>query len=233
MHSNSVFLISLSLLAGVATGVNAAPAKKVEITYELSRNGAAIAESVEALEHDGKSYSISATLKGKGLLSLRGDATRTSRGAIGPDGLKPAEFEDRRSGRDPARARFDWRAKTLTLQSKEGASETKPLPVDAHDRLSFQYSFAFRAPGKTPIGFSVTDGKGVATSVYEPAGTEVLKTPAGDFETLKLVRRKNSPDDRSTEIWLAAKRNFLLLRVLVVEKDGTRNDQIATRIVEQ
>ncbi len=233
MRSKPVFLISLSLSAGVATCVTAAPAQKVEIVYELSRNGTAIAESIERLEHDGKSYSISAQLKGKGLLALRGDATRTSRGAIGPDGLKPAEFEDRRSGRDPARAKFDWRAKTLTLQSKEGAAETKPLPADAHDRLSFQYSFAFRAPGKAPTGFSVTDGKGVATSVYEAAGLELLKTPAGEFETLKLVRRKNSPEDRSTEIWLAVKRNFLLLRVLVVEKDGTRNDQVATRVAEQ
>lgn len=226
MRRSCFLLLSLSFTACLA----AAPAQRVEIVFELSRNGTAIAESLERLEHDGRAYSISAQMKGKGLLSLRGDATRTSRGTIGPEGLKPAEFEDKRSGRDPARAKLDWRAQTLTLQSKEGAEETKPLPADAHDRLSFLYSFAFRVPGAAPMGFSVTDGKGVATSVYQAAGQEMLKTPAGEFETLKLVRKKNNPDDRATEIWLAVKHGFLPVRVLVLEKDGTRIDQVATRL---
>lgn len=233
MRSNLFFLISLSLSAGIATSVAAAPAHKVEIAYELSRNGTSIAETVERLEHDGKAYRISSETKGKGLFALRGDATRTSRGAIGPAGLRPAEFEDKRSGRDTVKAKLDWNAHKLTLQGKEGAVETKVLPEDAQDRLSFQYSFAFHPPGSTPIGFSVTDGKGVSTSVYEVAGREKLNTPAGEFETLKLARRKNNPDDRSSEIWLAVKRNFLVVRVLVTEKNGTRIDQVATRLMEQ
>lgn len=79
----------------------------------------------------------------------------------------------------------------------------------------------------------MTDGKGVSTSVYEVAGREQLKTPAGEFETVKLARRKNNPDDRTSEIWLAVKRNYLLVRVLVTEKNGTRIDQVATRIAAQ
>ncbi len=233
MRNSLYFLISLSLSAAIAGTAAAAPAHRVEIAYELSRNGTAIAESVERLEHDAKEYSISSQTKGKGLLALRGDATRTSRGAIAAGGLQPAEFEDKRSGRDTVRAKFDWGAHTLVLQGKDGATEKKPLPADAQDRLSFQYSFAFHPPGKGPVAFSVTDGKGVSTSVYEVVGRETLKTPAGEFETLKLARRKNNPDERSSELWLAVKQNFLLVRVLVVEKNGTRIDQVATRIVAQ
>lgn len=229
MRTSILFLTSLSFAACAA----AAPAQRVEIAYELSRNGSAIAELVERLEHDGKSYRLSAQMKGKGLMSLRGDATRSSRGAIAADGLRPAEFEDKRSGRDTARAKFDWQAKVLTLQAKEGAAETKPLSADMQDRLSFTYSFAFHVPGTAPVPLSITDGKGVSTSVYEPAGRETLKTPAGEFEALKLVRRKNNPDDRSSEIWLATKLGFVPVRILVVEKDGTRIDQVATRVSAQ
>ncbi|MBS0336407.1 MAG: DUF3108 domain-containing protein [Proteobacteria bacterium] len=229
MRTSILFLIGLSL----ASSAGAAPAQRVEIAYELSRNGSAIAELVEKLEHDGKSYRLSALMKGKGLMSLRGDAARTSRGSIAAEGLRPLEFEDKRTGRDTARAKFDWQAKTLTLQAKEGAAETKPLPPDIQDRLSFTYSFAFHAPGTAPVPLSITDGKGISTSVYEPAGRETLKTPAGEFETLKMTRRKNNPDDRSSEIWLAEKRGYLPVRILVVEKNGTRIDQVATRVTTQ
>ena len=57
-----------------------------------------------------------------------------------------------------------------------------------------------------------------------------MKTPAGEFDALKLVKRKENPDDKGAEIWLAADRNYLLVRMLVVEKDGSRIDQVAVRI---
>jgi hypothetical protein len=80
---------------------------------------------------------------------------------------------------------------------------------------------------------SITDGKGISTSVYEPVGRETIKTPAGEFESLRMARRKNTPDDRSSEIWLAAKLGYVPVRILVVEKDGTRVDQVATRVSAQ
>jgi hypothetical protein len=104
------------------------------------------------------------------------------------------------------------------------------LPPDIQDRLSFAYSFAFHVPGSAPVAVSVTDGKGVSTSTYKAAGRETVKTPAGEFETLKLEREKKEPDDRTSEIWLAAKHGYVPVRILVIEKDGTRIDQVATRL---
>jgi hypothetical protein len=40
----------------------------------------------------------------------------------------------------------------------------------------------------------------------------------------------DGPDDKSTDIWFAAERDFLPVRALVIEKDGTRSDQLITRI---
>ena len=96
MRNKLYFLIALS----VALPAAGAPGQHVEIAYELSRNGTPIAEMVERLEHDGKSYRLSGQLKGKGIFALRGDAARTSRGSIDADGLHPVEFEDKRTGRD-------------------------------------------------------------------------------------------------------------------------------------
>ena len=122
------------LLISLAAGAQAAPPQRVEIAYEVTRNGAALAEVVERLEHDGRSYRLTESWKGKGVWALRGEIRRTSRGAVDARGLQPHEFSDERSGRPPARARFDWGARTLTLEHK-GAPQTVALPANPHDRL--------------------------------------------------------------------------------------------------
>jgi hypothetical protein len=102
------------------------------------------------------------------------------------------------------------------------------------DRLSFLYNFAFQpAPDLKPgteIKITLTDGKGLTQFQYNVAGTEVLKTPAGELETVRLVKQRDSKDDRGTEIWFASGRDYLPVRVLVIEKDGVRIDQVLTRI---
>ena len=57
----------------------------------------------------------------------------------------------------------------------------------------------------------------------------MLRTAAGNIETLHLVKLRDSGDARQTEIWLDVQRSYIPVRLLVVEKDGTRVDQVVTR----
>lgn len=224
--------LATACLMLVCCNASAAPIR-AEIAWEVSRNGSPIAEAVDSLEQDGKTYSITSRWKGRGVLSLAGEARRASRGTIVAGGLRPHEFEDKRSGRDTARADFNWAANTLALQYK-GPAQSVPIPAHPYDRLTQLYAFAFRAPAAgEPVQMNVVDGRGVSAYTFEVAGRETLKTPAGEFETVKLVKRKSAPGDRGTEIWLAPKQHYLPVRLLVVEKDGTRTDQVATRISAQ
>ena len=210
---NSCLILALSLAA--AAPALAAPPQRVEIAYEFTRNGSAVAEVIERLEHDGRSYRLQETWRGKGIYALRGEAVRSSLGAVASDGLRPQKFEDKRSGRDTKTANFDPADKTATLLRQ--------------DRLSFIWTFAF-APPAGPATVSVADGKGVTTYTYQPAGRERVRTPAGEFDALKLVKRRDRPQDRVTEIWLAAERQYLPVKILIVEKDGVRIEQLAARI---
>ena len=220
----------LLLLSSVAAAAQAAPPARLEIAYELLQEGKVLADIVDRLEHGGGAYRLTETWKGRGLLALRGEIRRSSRGSVVAGGLRPQEFADERTGREASRARFDWTAGTLTLQY-QGPPQTVSLPADAQDRLSFLLAFAFAPPGREPVSFSIADGRGVSRQVYEVAGRERVVTPAGEFDALKLVRRKDGPDDRrGAEIWLAPARGYIPVRVLVIEKDGSRIDQVATRI---
>ena len=209
----------LPIALSVAAAAAAAPPQRVEIGYELVRNGSVVAEVNQRLEHDGRSYRLAETWKGKGIYSLRGEATRSSQGAVAADGLRPRKFEDRRSGRDTQYAEFDPAAQTPTLQRQ--------------DRLSFIWTFAFAPPGAAAATVIASDGKSATTYVYQAAGRERVKTPAGEFDALKLVKRRDHPRDRVTEIWLAADRQYIPVRILVIEKDGSRIDQSAVRISSQ
>jgi hypothetical protein len=203
-----------------------APPGRVELAYEIVRNGSTIAEASHLLEHDGRTYRITETSKGRGILALRGTTRRTSRGMVSAEGLKPVEFTDERSGRHTARASFDWEMKTVTLQYR-GEPRTEPLPAQAHDRLAFMFDFAFAPARRREVAFDLLDGRGLSRHVYTSGGLERIKTPIGEFEALRFVR--GNADER-TEIWFASELSFLPLRVLVVEKDGTRYEQVTTKI---
>ena len=213
------------LFACTAGGAWGAPPRQAEVIYETSRNGVALAEVTYTLEHDGRNYRIAETTKGRGILALAGTTRRTSRGMITPEGLKPVEFTDERTGRNTARASFDWKAKTVTLQYK-GDPRTEPLPPNASDRLAFVLDFSF-APQRREVVFDLFDGRGQSHHVYANGGSERIKIPLGEFDAVRFFR--GSPDDRS-EVWLAKELGYLPVRVLVTEKDGTRYEQVATKI---
>ena len=211
---NWFFPIALSLAASAA----AAPPQRVEIAYEVSRNGMVVADVSQRLEHDKQSYTLSETWNGRGVFALAGEANRTSRGAVATDGLRPLQFEDRRSRREPRRVDFDPAAKTPTLERQ--------------DQLSMAWTLSF-APPRGTVTMRVADGKRVTAYVYRVAGRERVATPAGEFDCLKLVKQKDDPNAKSTEIWFTADRHHLLVRMLVIDKDGTRVDQVASRIALQ
>jgi hypothetical protein len=215
------------LISAAAGAAQAEPPARVEIASQIIRNGSAVADVVYRMQHNGHVYELTESWKGKGIFALRGTAKRTSRGVVSAQGLKPLEFTDERTGRSTARAQFDWNAKTVTMQYR-GAPRSEPLPAHAQDRLSFMFGFAFAPPRSgSEFIFDLLDGRGQSKHVYAVDGRAQLKTPAGEFNAVKLVR----PDtDELVEIWLAPELSYLPVRILAVSKDGTRYDQVATKI---
>ena len=224
MHSSFFLLLSLAAL-----GAHAEPPPSLEVTYELQRNGSAIADVTERLQYSRGNYELAETWKGRGIYALLGSARRVSRGSIVGGVLKPREFFDERSGRDTARAWFDWKANTLTMQYK-GERKTEPLQPDGQDRLSFLLALSL-LPGNTKeAGYHIADGKGISHHRYRVQGRERIGTPAGQFDTVRIERVREPGEKDSAELWLAVSLGFIPVRLLDIEKDGTRYEQLATRI---
>jgi hypothetical protein len=141
--------------------------------------------------------------------------------------LRPLEYTDERSGRDTERATFDWKAKTATVQY-QGPAKTFPLPANPTDELAGLFGFTFAPPRDTQILMDVINGRGISDRIFRNEGRERFKTVAGEFDALKLVRRKEGSE--RAEIWLAADRGYLPVRILIVDKKGARVDQVLTRV---
>ena len=218
----------IAVLALWTVVAQAVPPERITLTYELKRNSLVVDVS-ETLEHDGRTYVITSEGKGRGILALFGVLKRTSRGRITPQGLRPDEFRDERPGGWTVSAKFDWDARSVT-QEKNGKSETLKMPATAQDPLSLAYSFAFVPPKGKEYDVTRADGRGLTPFRFAVVGSEKLATPAGEMQTLHIAKVPDGPEDKSTDIWFAAERDFLPVRVLVVEKDGTRSDQMITRI---
>lgn len=224
----SSWFLLISLAAAAAVHAESAAPLRVEIEYEFKRNGKTVAEVIERLEHANGSYRMTETWKGKGVYAVMGKAKRTSQGSLDADGPRPHEYVDERSGRDTQRASFDWSAGTVTRRYK-GSTSTEPVPRGTQDRLSFLFALSFASQKATPISFHVADGRGMSRHAYQPNGRERIATPAGEFDTVKLMR-SNAGSKEVAEVWLAANRDYLPVRLLVMEKDGTRYEHVARRI---
>ncbi len=210
------FLIPIGVSLSLAA--QAAPPQRVEIQYELTRDGTTIAEVTQRLEHDKRQYKAEEVTKGKGVLAALGEARRMSRGEIAADGLHPAEFEDKRPGRELKHFRFDAPQKVPSLERQ--------------DLLSLIWNFAF-VPPKGDVTVRVTDEKGRETThVYQVKGRERVRTPAGEFDALKVARKHDQPDRRATEVWFAADKSYLPIKI-VADRDGKRAETVAVRISAQ
>ena len=222
---SSWFLLTSLLVLPVA----AAPLQgNFEIQFDVTCEGTSVAEVVERVEITGATYQMTETSKGKGLYALLGSAKRTSRGSIKDGMLQPLEFADERTGRDTARAWFDHKAKTITMQYS-GHKGSEDMPPNSQDRLSFLLQVTMM-PGRTQyMKLSVFDGKGQSRHEYDVGGRERVHTPAGDFDAVKITRRTEPGHKDSAHLWVAA--DFgLPVKLVHVERDGRSCEHVAKRI---
>ncbi len=218
-------LAALSLAAAVA---DAAP-RSVRATYNASMNGMPIGTLSEHYESDGNTYRIVSDTKPQGLAALiqRQPLRFTSSGQVARDGLRPAQFDGRRSAGEAPQvtAEFDWPQKQLTLRH-QGKIESFPLPPGTQDRLSVMYQFMFLPPERIrQLEFTMTNGRKIDHYRYRATDNVEIDTGVGRLKTVHLVKERE-PGSTVTEVWLSPQHQNLPVKMLIVEKDGVRFEQL-------
>ena len=231
MTRRALFALAALLVTGSATA--AAPPVAVKASYDVLKDGLHIATVDETYDKTGEQYRIVSDSNPAGLLALfvRTKIKVQSGGTVTATGLQPDKLDYGRldDASKNVSAAFDWRARELHL-TYDGRSETLPLAPGTQDRISVMYQFMFLAPDKVKLlEFPMTNGKKIENYRYELAGTETLDTPLGKLKTLHLVKHRD-PGENGTEVWLAAERHLFPVKLLILENDGSKFEQVITRL---
>lgn len=194
--------------------------RRIEIEFDVARSsgGSGIARHVWQRIGDDR-YRIESTLEATGLASLfmQGKYTQTSEGAIGTNGLAPERYQvERRNKKETAR--FNRDANRMEFSDGREATE---LPPDAQDLLSFTFQFAFQPPQRKSLNLALTNGRKLGQYNYLILDEETLTTPVGAIPTVHIFKL-HEPDDDGLEMWLAPSLFYAPVKMLRVEKDGTR-----------
>lgn len=229
-----ILLLSCTMLVAAAAAASTPPGPSpatIDITHDVLRNGVHIAVIHERFEAADGRYSIVSESKAIGLFRLAQPrpAILTSAGEMTANGLQPEHFAGSRGANDPRRAeaQFDWAASALTL-THDGKHDTLPLPPGTQDRLSIMYQFMFyRYDGRRALDFPMTNGRKLDRYRYAVQENVEIETPLGRMATLHLVKQRD-PGDTETEIWLAPQHRYLPVRMVIVEDDGVRYEQLMT-----
>jgi hypothetical protein len=231
-----LFVTVLAATAAVAHAAATPAANSVVASHNVLWNGVHIAVAKEHFENkDGRYHIVSESIPvGLFALAQPRPATVTSTGNITDTGLQPERFEGSRGVNDARRvsAEFDWSGAKLAL-THDGTSELVDLPAGTQDRLSIMYQFMFFGyDERREIEFAMTNGRKLDRYRYAINRDVEIDTPLGRMTTLHLVKRRD-PGDSETEIWLAPQRRHLPVKMLIVESNGARYEQVATRLEVQ
>lgn len=127
-------------------------------------------------------------------------------------------YERRGLGKDrTAELLFDWTKKTVT-NNVQKTSWQMDIAQRVQDKLSYQAQMQQDLiNGHKNFTYQIADGGRLKEYKFTTMGEEVLETPLGKVNTIK-VKRSRENDERVTYAWLAKDWNYLLVRLQQEEK---------------
>lgn len=112
---------------------------------------------------------------------------------------------------------FDWKNKTVT-NNVQKTSWQMDIAQKVQDKLSYQIQMQQDLlNGQKNFVYQIADGGRLKEYKFVTVGEEMLDTPLGKVNTIK-VKRSRENDERVTYAWLAKDWNYLLVRLQQEEK---------------
>ncbi len=134
----------------------------------------------------------------------------------------PQEYNYKRNGVGKNRnlqLAFDWNTNQVSNSEKKTQLPLEP-EKKIQDSLSYQVQLhQDLVAGKKKFSYFITNGKKVREYKFEVDGEEVLDTPLGKVNTVR-VKRVQTSDERETYAWFAKDFQYLLVR-LQQEENGS------------
>ncbi len=191
----------------------------LELRYRLGYGSISLGTVTKTLIRENNTYRLYSNTEPTGLGSLLTSDTLSEEGRfqLTDRSIQPLSYRQTRNG-SKTRVRtvsFDWDQNILTF----GDGRQKRLPPGTLDAGSILFALML-APleeeGKKQV--HITDGKNLRRYTYVRDGKEMLETPIGVLNTVRILRH-NRDKTKTVTIWLATSKSNLPVKV-VEKKNG-------------
>lgn len=117
---------------------------------------------------------------------------------------------------------FNWPAEAVN-GSFDGNTFSHEAEAGALDPLSFQLQLMqdLKA-GKRDMRYAVVDRSGYDYDRFAVIGEEAVDSELGQLDTVKVEKVRGEGSKRETLMWFAPELDYLLIRLVQTEPDGTR-----------
>ena len=138
--------------------------------------------------------------------------------------IKPLEYRyTRTGGRKNKRVALDFNWVTRQIYIDDAK---RPWSLDLEsatlDKLLYQLALmSDLEEKKVTFNYRIADGGKIKHYLITKTNQEVISTPMGKIEAIKLTRERSRPKDRKTTLWCAPALNYLPVMLEHIEKDGT------------
>lgn len=225
----SVVACMLTATPGMAQQLLPAP-----MTYDAEYEARAMGMSTNAyrrLESTGDnqftlSHGLSLSVLGANLITVE----EKSLFNWDESGAVPLAYHYRQTGvrRRDERVAFDWNAgnpdQSTATMNRDDREQTQNISKSTLDNLSFSAQLsadlmnnpALRA-ADTLLSYQILDARRLETHEYRVVGEEIINTPAGELDTVKLERIRDIDSERTTAIWLSKNHQYTLAKLSQTE----------------
>lgn len=218
-----ILFTTLILLISTATYAQAKTSLPVGMSLEYSfyRGGIKLGTMERTLKSTAdNSYVLESRTQATGFIAVLYPAKVLERSTfLFENGrAKPLTYNYQRSGGKKARnyqIDFDWQAKQASGVTQENPWSLD-IPEHTVDRHLYQLNVMFDMQDKPEaLQYIVADRGKLKTYDIHNLGTETVKTPLGEINTIKLQRKAKN---RSTTVWVAEKYNYLPVQIEQIDK---------------
>ena len=116
---------------------------------------------------------------------------------------------------------FDWQADRLHIDDGKQPWQLK-LEHGTLDKLVYQIALmSDLKTNKQQFNYRIADGGKLKTYDIRIITEEVIKTPLGKINTVKLIRYRSNNNKRQTTLWCAPALNYLPVKLEHTEKGGS------------
>jgi len=221
-----LFTIVLSS-SSASTFSQAAVLLEYSAEYEASANGLAATATRNLVNVSENTYRLSNSLEASFAGKTFANLNQASEFILKDNKIIPQNYFYQLTGisRTSHTISFNWDAK-IALSMEDDENWQLPLSDGVIDQLSYQIAMRQalidKSGSQTTFSYDIVDGDAIETQQYRVVGEEVLPTPLGELNTLKLERVREASNERVTKIWLAVDWNYLLTRIEQLNSSGLR-----------